>query len=86
LLLVDLPPRLAVYAIGHRARKEDFAIWPSELKEASSSQINPFAGNNGKVKTALMGSEFEGECDLLDGILGVLNAIPGDEIEAVFDE
>jgi hypothetical protein len=38
------------------------------------------------VKNALIGAEFEGEHGLFDGIMGVLNTIPCDELEAAFDE
>jgi hypothetical protein len=40
----------------------------------------------GKIKTALMGSELESEQSLLDGVLGVVNAISREELEAVFEK
>jgi hypothetical protein len=40
----------------------------------------------GKIKTALMGSEFESEQELLDGVLGIVNAISREELEGVFEE
>jgi hypothetical protein len=38
----------------------------------------------GNVKTTLMGAEFEGKYDIFDRIMGALNPIPRDELEAVF--
>jgi hypothetical protein len=40
----------------------------------------------GKLKTALMGSEFEDEQGLLGGVMAVLNGITSDELESVFEE
>jgi hypothetical protein len=40
----------------------------------------------GKLKTMLMGSVFENEQELLDGIMRVLDRIPGGELESVFEE
>jgi hypothetical protein len=40
----------------------------------------------GKIKTALIGAEFESEQELLDGVLGVVNAISREELEGVFEE
>jgi hypothetical protein len=40
----------------------------------------------GKIKTALMGSEVESEQSLLDGVLGVMNAISREELKAVFED
>jgi hypothetical protein len=40
----------------------------------------------GKVKTALMDTEFRAKCDLFDAGMGVLNAIPHGNLEAVVDE
>jgi histone-lysine N-methyltransferase SETMAR len=39
----------------------------------------------GKLKTALMGSEFEDEQGLLGGVMAVLNGITSDELESVFE-
>jgi hypothetical protein len=39
-----------------------------------------------KIKTALMGSEFESEQSLLDGVLGVSSIISREELEAVFED
>jgi hypothetical protein len=36
--------------------------------------------------SALMGSEFRSEQQLLDGMLGVINAISREELELVFEE
>jgi hypothetical protein len=40
----------------------------------------------GKIKTALMRSEFESERSLLDGVLGVINTISREELEALFED
>jgi histone-lysine N-methyltransferase SETMAR len=40
----------------------------------------------GKIKTALMGSEFASEKELLDGVLAVISAISREELEAVFED
>jgi hypothetical protein len=40
----------------------------------------------GKIKTALMGSEFEREQSLLDGVLRVINPISREELEYVFED
>jgi histone-lysine N-methyltransferase SETMAR len=40
----------------------------------------------GKIKTALMGFEFESEQELLDGVLGIVNTISREELECVFEE
>jgi histone-lysine N-methyltransferase SETMAR len=40
----------------------------------------------GKIKTALIGSEFESEQTLLDGVLGVISTISREELEAVFED
>jgi hypothetical protein len=39
----------------------------------------------GKIKTALMGAAFDSEQSLLDGVLGVVNAISREELESVFE-
>jgi histone-lysine N-methyltransferase SETMAR len=39
----------------------------------------------GKIKTALMGAAFRSEQSLLDGVLGVVNAISREELESVFE-
>jgi histone-lysine N-methyltransferase SETMAR len=39
-----------------------------------------------KLKTALSGTEFEDEDELLDGVMEVLNGITRDELESVFEE
>jgi hypothetical protein len=40
----------------------------------------------GKIKTRLMGFEFESEQSLLDGVLGVINTISREELEGVFED
>jgi hypothetical protein len=40
----------------------------------------------GNLKTTLMGSVFENELGLLDGIMRVLDRITRDELESVFEE
>jgi hypothetical protein len=40
----------------------------------------------GKLKTTLMGSVFENEQELLDGIMRVIDKIARDEFESVFEE
>jgi hypothetical protein len=39
----------------------------------------------GKIETALMRSKFENEQELLDGVLGVVNAISRDAFGGVFE-
>jgi hypothetical protein len=39
-----------------------------------------------KIKTALMGSAFEGEQSLLDGVLDVISTISREELEPVFED
>jgi hypothetical protein len=39
-----------------------------------------------KLKTTLMGSEFEDEQGLLNAMMTVLNAITRDEVESVFEK
>jgi hypothetical protein len=38
------------------------------------------------VKTALMGATFEDENQLFQDVMDMLHWIPGDKLEAVFDE
>jgi hypothetical protein len=40
----------------------------------------------GKLKTTLMGSVFENEQELLDGVTRILDGITRDELESVFEE
>jgi hypothetical protein len=58
------------------------ASHPAFSPDLAPSDFSLFA----KIKTALIGSEFESEQSLLDGVIGVIHTISREELEAFFED
>jgi hypothetical protein len=68
-----------IFLDSHRMRR---TLQPPFSSDLAPSDFYLF----GKLKTTLMGSVFENEQELLDGIMKILDRITRDELESVFEE